>query len=116
MGDISRTKQYKGRRRTCLYRDREIVIVTCPSCGKPRLVQYRPHWKNKIPELNCGHCAQDQATRIRKFHGAGEKLHDFEDMLNVLEIVQANYTETTPRMVRVTVDSMLKAYRRNTAG
>jgi transcription elongation factor Elf1 len=102
---------YKGRKRSCPYREKEIVIVTCPSCGKPRLVQYRPKWNGKIPELNCGKCGQDQATRIRKFHGAGEKLHDFEEMLNVLEIVQAHYTETTPRMVRVTVDSMLRAYR-----
>jgi len=87
------------------------VIVTCPSCGRPRLVQYRPKWKNKIPELDCRICAQDKATRIRKFHGAGEKLHDFEAMLDTLEIVKAFYTDTTPRMVRVTVDSMLKAYR-----
>lgn len=100
-----------GRKRTCLYRDREVVIVTCPSCGHPRLIQYRSKWKGKIPELNCGRCGQDQATRIRKFHGVGEKLHDFEEMLNVLEIVQAHYTETTPRMVKVTVDSMLRAYR-----
>ena len=100
-----------GRKRTCIYRDKEIVIVTCPSCGKPRLVQYRPAWKSKIPELNCGKCGQDQATRIRKFHGAGEKLHDFDAMLNVLEIVQAHFTEATPRMLRVPVEAMLKSYR-----
>jgi transcription elongation factor Elf1 len=100
-----------GRKRTCIYRDKEIVIVTCPSCGKPRLVQYRPAWKSKIPELNCGKCGQDQATRIRKFHGAGEKLHDFDAMLNVLEIVQSYFTEATPRMLRVPVEAMLKSYR-----
>lgn len=100
-----------ARKRTCLYRENETVIVTCPSCGKPRLIQYRPAWKSKIPELNCGKCGQDQATRIRKFHGAGEKLHDFEAMLDVLEIVQAFYTDRTPKMVIVTVDSMLKEYR-----
>ena len=108
---MQQTKQYKGRKRTCIYREREIVIVTCPSCGKPRLVQYRPGWRGKIPELNCGRCGQDQATRVRTFHRAGEKLHDFEEMLNVLEIVKAYYTDKTPRMVRVTVDSMLRAYR-----
>ena len=114
MEGICQTK-HNGRKRTCPYREKEIVIVTCLSCGKPRLVQYRPGWKGKIPELNCGHCGQDQATRIRKFHGAGEKLHDFEEMLDVLEIVQAFYTDTTPLMVKTTVNAMLKAYRKYTA-
>lgn len=102
----------RGRPITCPYRTGEIVIVTCPSCGKPRLVQYRPKWRGKIPELNCGKCGRDQATRIRKFHGAGQKLHDFEEMLDVLEIVKAHFTDNTPRMVRVTVNSMLREYNR----
>lgn len=32
-------------------------------------------------------------------------------MLDVLEIVQAFYTPTTPLMVKTTVNAMLKAYR-----
>jgi len=54
-------------------------------------------------------------ARVRKFHGAGEKLKDFDEILDVLEIVQAFYTPETPLMVRTTVNAMLKAYRSNTA-
>ena len=100
-----------GRKRTCSYQQGQLVDVTCPSCGGTRKIQYRSGWRGKIPELNCGKCGQDQATRIRKFHGAGEKLHDFDAMLNVLEIVQAHFTEATPRMLRVPVEAMLKSYR-----
>lgn len=97
-----------GRARTCIYRERETVIVTCSTCGKPRLVQHRSHWKNKIPMVECASCSHKEAYARKQ---PAQKLKDFESMLDVLEIVQAFYTPTTPLMVKTTVNAMLKAYR-----
>ena len=112
MDGISQTKQCKGRPRTCIYREREIVIVTCPTCLKPRLIQHRPHWKNNIPLVECQSCALKRTYKNRQ---PAQRLKDFDAMLDTLEIVQAYYTAATPLMVRTTVNAMLRAYRKDTA-
>jgi Zn ribbon nucleic-acid-binding protein len=108
MEDTSQTKKYKGRRRTCLYREREIVIVTCPTCGKHRLAQYRGWWRDNIPKLDCASCAHKKTYERKQ---PAKRLKDFDDMLDVLEIVQSFFTATTPLMIKTPVNAMLKAYR-----
>jgi transcription elongation factor Elf1 len=100
---------YGKRKITCIYREKETVIVTCGTCGKPRLMQYQGHWRSKIPMIDCASCGHKKGFQRRL---PSNKLKDFEDMLDVLEIVQANYTTITPLMVRTTVNAMLTAYRR----
>lgn len=99
---------YKGRKRTCIYRENETVIVTCPDCGKPRLIQHRSHWKNTIPLVRCNSCSQRKAYERRQ---PTKKLKDFDDMLDTLEIVKSYFTVSTPLMVKTTVNAMLKEYR-----
>lgn len=98
-----------SRKRNCIYREKEIVVVTCPDCDKNRLIQHRSHWGNAIPKVVCSKCAQ--IRRIDRSRPE-RRLKDFNEMLDVLEIVQSFFNKATPLMVQTPVNAMLRAYNR----
>lgn len=97
------------RKNPCIYREKEVVIVTCPDCDKPRLIQHRSHWGNTIPKVRCKSCSQKKVYERRQ---PTKKLKDFDEMLDVLEIVKSFFTPETPLMVKTTVNAMLREYNR----
>ena len=96
-------------RTKCIYREKEVVIVTCPDCDKPRLIQHRSHWGNTIPKVVCSKCAQNRRIDRNK---PERRLKDFEECLEILEIAQSFFNPSTPLMVRTPVNAMLRAYKR----
>lgn len=98
------------RKDQCIYRDRQIVIVHCPECFKPRLIQHRPHWKNDIPMVKCRYCANKPKVEEKL---PSNKLKDFENILDTLVIIRS-YLPERPPMVRTLVKKILTEYRRPT--
>ena len=98
-----------GRKRTAIYRDGEIVIVTCDKCGHHRLLKYRSQWGREIPLVTCHSCACKKMTANKS---AAKRLRDFEECLEVLEIVQSSFTLATPLLIKTPVNAMLREYNR----